>query len=90
MEAPEPYSNEWYRRRLGRIDTNLDRQDNELKDQYTASKDLQKLVDELKSARKTDAATIGELKGRIEVLETWMHEMERIRQERAKANGKGA
>ena len=66
MDAPEPYSNEWYRRRLGRIETTLDRQDNELRDQYEAAKRQAAKVEAMERALADARATIGELMERLE------------------------
>lgn len=85
---PDQYSNEWYRRRLNRIDHNLDRQDNELNDQHATVTELTKKVAALEAARRDDAAKIGEMNSRIEVLETWMQEIEAIRA--AKKTGNAA
>ena len=67
--SPEPYSNAWYRNRLGRIDTTLDRHDNEMREQYQRAKLLAERVAQLERERVMHEAKLGELLGRIEELE---------------------
>ena len=78
MDGPEPYTNEWYRRRLGRIDTNLDRQDNELKDQWDRANELRHRLEVLETQRREDVAIIGELIGKVEVLTARLDEAGRV------------
>lgn len=87
MDAPEPYTNAWYRQQYLGINHRLNQQANELLDQYTANNELQKKIAALETKDERHVAKIGELIGRVEELEKWMAEIERIRQERAKANG---
>lgn len=85
MDAPEPYTAAWYRQQFAGVNHRLNQQANEQTDQYTANKALQKRVDELEAAHRNDVAKIGEQNSRIEVLESWMQEIEKIRA--AKKNG---
>lgn len=64
----EPYTGAWYRQQFSGINHRLNQQANECSDAFQARKALEKRIADLEAGRAADAATIGQLIEKIDVL----------------------
>ena len=70
-DQPDPFTLAWFKGRIFRIDTTLDRQANDLRDQFATINELAEKIKQLLSERKASLAKVGELVARVEELESW-------------------
>lgn len=68
-DAPDPYSNAWYRQQFSGMTHLLNRQANELADQHQALMAVKQQIAKLEAAANQDQTKIGELLNRLEALE---------------------
>lgn len=64
----EPYTSAWYRQQFGGIVHRLNQQANECSDAFESRKALAQRIAALEAGREADAARIGQLMERLDVL----------------------